>query len=165
MRTILGVVLLATFGCGTDPLGPGFVSQLTRFGGCVDVVFFAVDDADKVMVRFEAEGLVAAAYGAGTETSSVIDLPSAGVELTIRQGTQVSDATCDDVIENQGPVIDRTWVAQSGTATVTIRPLGNAEYARGDLRLQDVVFTSSGGGEVVLTELGWTDVFVGWLPG
>lgn len=165
MRTIVGVVLLATSGCGTDPLGPDFVSQFTHFGGCADVVFFAVDDADEVMVTFQAAALVAAAHGAGTETTSVIDLPSAGVELTIVQGSEVSDATCDDVIENQGPVIDRTWVAQSGTATVTIRPLANEDYARGDLRLEDVVFVSSRGDEVVLAELEWTDVFVGWLPG
>jgi hypothetical protein len=165
MRSILGVLLLATSGCGTGPLGPDFVSQLTRFGGCADVVFFAVDDADEVMVTFEAEALVAAARTAGTETSSVIALPSAGVELTIVQGSRVSDATCDDAIENGGPVIDRTWVARSGTATVTIRPLANGDNARGDLRLDDVVLVSSRGEEFMLAELEWTDVFVGWLPG
>jgi len=165
MRTLFVVLLLATFGCRTDPLAPGFTTRLAHFGGCADVIFFAVDGSDEVMVTFRAEALVAAAREAGRETTTVIDLPAEGVELIIEQGSRISDATCDDVIENRGPDVDRTWIASSGTATVRIRPLDEFTGGRGDLLLENIVFTSSGGDELVLEELEWMDVSLGWYPG
>ena len=165
MRALSIALAFTASACGTGPLGPGFTNDLTRFGGCGDVVFYAVDAADEVMVTFRAEGLVAAAREADEETTTVIDLPSERVELVIEQGSRVSDATCDDVIENRGPDVHRTWVATSGTATVRIRPLDEFTGGRGDLLLENVVFTSSGGDEILVEELEWVDASVGWYPG
>lgn len=164
MRALL-LILLVTSGCGTDPLGPHFGQRLTRFGGCGDVIFYAVDADDEVMVTFGAQGLVAAAREAGAETTTVVELPSDDVELMVEQGSRISDATCDDVIENSGPHVERTWTAVSGTATVRIRPMESASGARGDLVLEDVVFTSGGADQVALERLEWLDVSVGWYPG
>ncbi len=159
------LILSAALGCGSDPLGPDFAADLARFGGCADVLFYAVDADDEVMITFRADGLVAAAREAGTETSTVVTFPSDAVELKVEQGSRISDATCDDVIENGGPRVRHTWTARSGTATVRIRPEEGSGGGRGDLVLEDVVLTSGGADEVVLERLEWTDVGVGWYPG
>ena len=150
---------------GSDPLGPGFEDDFAQRGGCADVVFFAVDAADEVLVTFQTSGLVEAARSSATPVTTVFDLPEAGVTAIVEQGSKISDAICDDVIENGGPQVDRTWVAISGRATVTIRTGPEDFGARGDLRLDDVVFLSDDGRRVSLAELIWTDVGVGWLPG
>lgn len=165
MRALL-LISLVTAGCGLDLLEPHFDQRLTHFGGCGDVIFFAVDSDDEVMVTFTADGLVAAALGAGTEMTTVVEFPSDDVELKAEQGSRISDATCDDVIENAGPRIQRSWTATSGTATVRIRPAASSlDGGRGDLVLEDVVFTSEDGDEVALELLEWVDVSVGWYPG
>jgi hypothetical protein len=164
MRALL-LVLLLTFGCGPDLLGPHFGQRLTHFGGCGDVIFFAVDPDDRVMVTFSAAGLVASAREAGTETSTVVEFPSDDAELMVEQGSRISDATCDDVVENSGPRVQRSWTAVSGTATVRIRPQEQSIGGRGDLVLQDIVFTSGGADQVSLERLEWLDVSVGWYPG
>jgi len=164
MRALLPV-LLVTVACGSDLLGPDFGERLTHFGGCGDVIFFAVDAADEVMVTFSADGLVAAALEAGTETSTVVAFPSEDAELIVERGSHISDATCDDVIENSGPRVQRSWTAVSGTATVRIRPLSASSGSRGDLVLEDIVLGSGGGNEITLQHLEWLDVSVGWYPG
>lgn len=165
MRALLPLVLLATFGCGSDLLGPDFAEELVHFGGCVDVIFYAVDSDDEVMVTFLAEGLVAEARAAGREISTVVELPTDDVELTVEQGSQISDATCDDVIEAPGPRVRHTWTAISGTATVRIRPPLESSGAQGDLVLEDVGFASGDEQPIKLERLEWQNVFVGWFPG
>lgn len=165
MRVLFPLILLASFGCGADPLGPIFEQRLTHFGGCADVIFYAVDADDEVMVTFRAQGLVASAQEGGTETETVFQLPADGVDLILEQGSRISDATCDDVIRNGGPRVRRTWTAASGTATVRIRPDQGSSGGRGDLLLEGVVFTSDGEDAVALHRLEWLDVPVGWLPG
>jgi hypothetical protein len=162
--SILTLLLLASAGCGSSPLSPRLARDLTHFGGCGDVIFFAVDDDDEVLVTFRADGLVAAARAAGVETTTVIELPSDEVELVIEAGSRISDATCDDVIENGGPRVLRSWTAASGTATVRIRPVDEWS-ARGDLALEDVVFNSDGADDASVELLEWLDVSVGWFPG
>ncbi len=148
-----------------DPLGPGFENDFVQRGGCADVVFYAVDAADEVLVTFQTTGLVDAARAAATPITTVFELPVEGVTAIIEQGSKISDAICDDVIENGGPRITRTWTAIAGTATVTIRINPDNFGARGDLRLDDVVFVSDDGRRVRVDELLWIDVSVGWLPG
>lgn len=156
--------ILANCG-GTGPLTPNLEANLTRMGGCVDVLFFAVDQSDELMLSFRAEGAVSEAQASGEETVTVFELPSPAAELILERGTRVSDATCDDVLEGDGPQVHRTWSAVSGTATVHVRPGTSAEGARADLFLEDVVLETVDGDEVGLDELEWTDVHVGWYPG
>ena len=163
--SFLVLTLLATSACGSDPLEPDFGQHLDHFGGCGDVVFYAVDDDDEVMITFTAEGLVADALEAGVETTTVFDFPTGNAELIVEQGSRVSDATCDDVIENDGPDVDRTWVAVSGRATVRIRPVPASGSGRGDLVLEDVVFTTTGADQLKMERLECLDVSVGWFPG
>jgi hypothetical protein len=165
VRALFALILIASFGCGPDPLGPSFGQRVTHFGACGDVIFFAVDADDEVMVTFRARGLVVSAQEGGTETETVFQLPADGVDLIIEQGSRISDATCDDVIQNGGPRVERTWTAASGTATVRIRPNEGSSGGRGDLVLEHVVFTSDSEDDVGLERLEWLDVSVGWLPG
>lgn len=168
MRTMFALAsLLALAACdGEGALGPDFDDRLVTRGGCGDLVFYAVDGADELMLSFLAEGLVSEADAAGEETTTVFTLPHVAVELILEQGTRVSDAMCDDVIEEGGPEVHRAWRAASGTATVVVRPDAEAfqDAARADLLLEDVVF-ESGGATVALDRMEWLDVFVGWYPG
>lgn len=148
-----------------DPLGPGFEQTFARLSGCADVVFFAVDSDDELMLSFVADGLVSGAHSAGAVTVTLFTLPDAGATLKLERGLRVSDAMCDDVIENDGPRVDRTWTATAGTATVTVRPDATHGGASADLLLQDVVFESGNGDRITLDRLEWTEVSVGWFPG
>jgi len=150
---------------GTGPLTPNLEGNLTRMGGCADVLFFAVDQNDELMLSFRTEGAVSEAQTASEEMVTVFELPSPASELMLERGTRVSDATCDDAIEGDGPQVHRTWSAVSGTATVHIRPGTSPEDARADLFVEDVVLETDDGDEVVLERLEWTDIHVGWYPG
>jgi hypothetical protein len=165
MRPLFPFVLLTASACGSDLLGPDFVEELVHFGGCGDVIFYAVDADDEVMVTFVAAGLVAEAREAGAETTFVIELPSEDVELIVEQGSRLSDATCDDVVVGSGPHVERTWTAVEGTATVRIRPLGGPGADRGDLVLEDIVVTGGDGSVLRVERLEWRDVSVGWYAG
>lgn len=170
MRPLLACALVGLTGllaaCGSDPLGPDFEQRLTRQGGCADVIFFAVDADDEVMLSFRANGLVEEARDGGEQVVTNFDLSTSGAaSLIVERGSRISDAMCDDVIENDGPRVDRTWEAVAGRAIVTIRPGLTDFSARGDLMLEDVVVEDEDGDRVVIERMEWADVSVGWFPG
>jgi hypothetical protein len=162
----LGLALaLAACSTGGDPLGPDFEQRFTRLSGCADVVFFAVDADDEVMLSFTADGLIAEARAAGTPVVTTLDLSRSAATLVVEQGARISDATCDDVIEGSGPRVLRSWSPVAGRATVTIRPGESGFDARGDLLLEDVVLEGRAGGGLVVERMEWVNVSVGWFPG
>lgn len=166
IRTLFGLATAAVIvGCGgTDPVGPNFHRELSSLGGCGDVVFYAVDADDRLMLSFRADGLVGEARAPGEPTVTTFQLPDPPAELILEQGTRVSDVMCDDVAENGGPQVQRTWTATAGSATVTVRLVPEPQNARADLLLEDVVLESDGD-RVTLDRLEWTDTPVGWFPG
>ena len=146
-------------------LQAGFEQELTDDGGCGDVVFYAHDDVDTVMLTLYAEGLVGEATDAGVASDFDFTLPDDGVELIVEVGSKISDATCDDVIENGGPRVRETWTATAGTASITILP-GETEWdAHGSMHLESVEFENEGGATVTLPSFDIEDVAVGWLAG
>lgn len=159
------IVLATLLACGSSLLGPDFEDDFTLLSGCADVVFYAVDAADEVMLTFHVQGPIATAQASGDTTTTVYTLPDTAVTLIVEHGSSVSDATCDDVVINQGPQVDRTWSAGAGTATLTIRPGEQAWDARGDLTLDNVVFRDGDGHTVAVERMRWIDVSVGWLAG
>lgn len=167
MRTPLLVATVAVVAAcsSSDPLAPDFEQQLTHRGGCADVIFYAVDADDEVMLSFRTEGLVAEAEAAGEQVVTNFDLSTTAATLVAERGRRISDAMCDDVIENGGPQVERTWSAVGGRAIVTVRPGPNEFAARADLELEDVVLDDGDGGRVVVEAMEWVDVSVGWLPG
>jgi hypothetical protein len=157
--------LLAAASCSSSLLDPDFADELDQFRACADVFFFAIDDADRVMLTFAVAGPVADAQAAGETTTTTFDLPDPDVALFVEQGSRVSDAACDDVIENGGPVIERTWTAIAGAATLTIRPGEGMVDNRADLQLRDIVVRDADGHVRTFSRLDWLDVSVGWFPG
>jgi hypothetical protein len=168
-RVAVAAAALAGAACGapTDgPLPPDFASRLGVGFGCGDLFFYAVDPTDSYLLVVAAPGRVAEAQDAGVATTTTFDLPAPGIEVAVRVGARVSDAACDDVIENGGPRVDRTYRAVAGTATITVRPGDTALTARGDLDLEGVVLEPDDGGEsVTIDALRMTDIHVGWLAG
>ena len=152
---------------GSHLLGPELIQRLTVFGGCADIVFYAVDGEDELMLTFRAEGVISEARAAGGAQESVMTfvLPAPATELILQQGTRISDATCDDVIENGGPQVGRSWTATAGTVTVSVRPDPIEETARADLLMEHVVLEGSGGHQVAFDRLVWTEILVGWYAG
>lgn len=166
MRPFIVLALLLSCSCAShDPLGPDFHEELIRLGGCADVLFYAVDADDELMLSFRTDGLVEEARSAGEPRVTTFALPDATVELVLERGRRVSDVTCDDVVEQGGPRIDRTWSAISGTASVAVRPGAEVHDARADLVLEDVVLEGEGGARVEVPRMEWTDTPVGWFPG
>lgn len=162
---VIAAALLSLVGCrGIGPVGPEFEERLSTFGGCGDVFFYAVDDDDRLMLSFRADGVVQQARDAGEEVVAVFELPTAATDLVLEQGTAISDAMCDDVIENGGPQVGRRWEATAGTATVTVRPEPNGPGVRADLVLEDVVLESRRQ-QITMERLEWTDILVGWFAG
>jgi hypothetical protein len=172
MRTFTVLLsMLAVAACEGDGLvGPNFERQLAFMGGCGDIVFYAVDDDDELMLTFVSEGLVQEARNAGHEIRLAFQLrPSFGLtrgDVYLAQGSRVSDVTCDDVAEQGGPQIRRTWTAIAGSATVTVRPLADQEGAMADLLLENVLLEPDGDGrQLRVDRMEWTDIFVGWYAG
>jgi hypothetical protein len=53
----LASLLLTLVNCGgTGPLAPNFEDNLTRMGGCADVLFFAVDQSDELDAELPDRG-------------------------------------------------------------------------------------------------------------
>jgi hypothetical protein len=150
-------------GCeiGTPTLVDGFEADLTTLLGCGDLSAYAVDADDEVMITVQLDGPLAAANG--QETESVVTLPDPATVVRVEIGSKISDAACDDVIENGGANVAETWDAISGTVTVGVHPAEGDD--RADVTLEDVVFESPDGEEVTVNELKWTDLSVGWFPG
>ena len=76
---------------------------MTDIGGYADIQVYAVDDADEVMLGFLVAGQLKAANEAEEAQTTDFELPSDGVTLIVEVGGRISDATCDDVVENGGP--------------------------------------------------------------
>lgn len=159
MRPIVFVLLSA---CAA-PLSGDVTAQLDPAGGCADLILYAVSDDDTLLLRIDADGLIADA--GGEPSSQTFTLPDAAVTVVLEQGSKISDAICDDVIENGGPQVDRTYTATAGTAAFTIRPGDTDENSRADLTLTDLTLEDEDGHVVTVSELVWTDVGVGWLAG
>ena len=168
----LTLVALLAAACEGDGLTGPEVEELPLRGGCGDVLFYAVDDADEVMLTFIEPGAVEDARELGDEWVQTFDfghgLGFPRPTLRVVQGTRVSDATCDDVLENGGPQIQRSWTAVQGRSTLRVRPLAGQEGAMADLVLENIVFhpdDDSDGRTIRIDRMEWIDVFVGWLPG
>lgn len=164
-RVIWSTLIFAACG-GGGPLLPELGANLTLFGGCGDVVFYAVDEHDRVVVTFQAQGLVEEARTSEEdEVEVVLDLSTTAATAQVEQGERVSSTVCNDIIVPPGPRVDRAWTATGGSATLRIRPVSGSERAFADLVLESVVFSSDGAEDITLEEVTWTNVFVGWYPG
>jgi hypothetical protein len=153
-------------GDGDPGLPPGFLDELTKFGGCGDVFIGATDEAATMGMQFNGAEIAATAHMLEETQVRVSELPSDDVSLRIVLGSDL-DETCNDV--GPGPTVDVEWTAVSGTVTLTIVPTGDPEPwqvpAYATLELTDVTFESAGRSPVVIDSWSVADVYVGWFPG
>lgn len=162
MRLLLLALLT---GC-TPALTDGFGATLTDVGGCSDLVVYASNPEDTVLLRFDHDGAVAEALAAGEALTTTLVLPDPDTSLVVQVGEKIADAMCTDVIINGGPTVHEEWAATSGEATLTVRADGTDGWkSRADLTLTDVRFASEAGEEAALGDFAVTDISVGWLPG
>ena len=168
MHRLLFLFVAFSLASGCAPvLTDDFAQELTESGGCADVVFYAVDDSNQILLIAQGEGLIAAAEERGeAEFVTSFELPDAALQVQVETGTRIADAMCTDVIINGGPTVLRTYSAVSGTATVTVRLGDESADARADLSLEAVIVEPvDGGAQVALGSIEITDVGVGWFAG
>ena len=159
MSRALIVSLAALVACG--PTVPeDLAAALTERGGCGDLIVYAYDTDDSLLLTVVVDGLVDAAQIAGEEQTTTHEIGDPGVQVGLDVGSRITDAICDDVIENGGPVVRRTLDATAGTIEVTVRPGDDAWGARADVDITGVVLE-----DAAPLDLSWTDIAVGWLAG
>ena len=73
-------------------------ADFTDAGGCGDLVVYAVNSADTVVLRIEAEGLVEASGGA--DTTSTWSLPNLAVDVVLEVGDHVTGALCAEIVDH-----------------------------------------------------------------
>lgn len=155
--------------CDEAALEGGFGSSLSFQGGCSDMVLFARNAADTVQLYVRVNGVVSSANGAeDTQVHSFL-LPDPDFTLNVNMGENLSDATCDDVVEGEVSVA-MTYLATGGTATLVIEPgeLDEEEWSQtgtATLTLSGVEFTDGNQCVMGLGDFSFEEVLVGWLPG
>lgn len=159
--TRLWMVVVAS---GCTAVSPDFELDLERLGGCSDVLLFATDADDTTMLSLELDHPIEA--GGDSETSESVTLPDPLAVVTLEVGAAVSDATCDDVVENGGPRVRDTYEAVSGQVDFVIVPDGDGYGgASASATLTDVVLENADGDSVTVEDFAWEDIHVGWLAG
>lgn len=154
----------------TDPGGStleeGWEATLTRVGGCSDLLVYAVNESDTIMLTVQfARPLQGAGF---VDMTDERDLPNPNAAVTVASGERVSDLTCDDVVEGAGSVLIGGWAGGEGHLSLVV------DYDESDtsaLPLADVTITgvrlrpTDGSEAVEMDDFAWTDVTVGWEPG
>jgi hypothetical protein len=182
MRTLSLALLTLVAGCSEED--PRDVErQLTQSGGCADLVAYARNADDTMLLLIRASGLVSAAYdaaeGATDETTTFsFDLedqnphPEFDLIVEFRQGRNLSVEICNDVIEDPGPYVRRNFGALSGTLQIDLTPTHEDPEAwempaSGTFKLTNVLLSvspSGDGAKTLIQDFTFT-ANVGWFPG
>jgi hypothetical protein len=168
----LTLTLLVLAACATEgdrtTLPESFGSlELTRTGGCADVVFYAKAADGTAFLQVGVRGLLEQALASGETEVTTITLPDAAASVRLQVGTMMTQP-CDDVVWPD-EIIEALYTPSAGTAVITIEPGDPSLPAyesrgRGTLELLDVVLRS-GSHELHIDDYAIEDVPVGWLPG
>ena len=151
-----------------DPAAAVDLDSLTRPLGCGDVVMHYASDAGDLMLVFEHfDGLAEQAYTTGAPAAVTLDLAVEG-SLALWAGANLVNLVCNDYTIGD-EVIETTWTATAGTATLEVVSNGTAKdwgeyYGDGTLTLTDVTLESPDADPVTIDSLTWT-AYVGWMPG
>lgn len=154
-------------GCGAPLPMNGVERSFSSPRGCADILLYDGNPEDTSGLVFKSSGRVSAARTAGKTTTFNLSLPQSGVTLKLVVGRNVTYQYCNDAIEvSKRPVIDATYGATAGRATLSVTPT-DAELGRATLLLEDIVFSSETGAgpDVVIPRYEMKDIGVGWLAG
>ena len=146
------------------------MADLEWSGGCGDMTLYAMPTDGTMEVVLNVWGVCTEAHTAGTALDRTYNLPDASVQLKLNIGTNVSDATCDDVLEWENPMLVMHSIdASSGSLTLTVTPNGDSTPwstpAMATVTLTDAVFTDANGCTSTVNSYTWNNVYVGWLAG
>lgn len=169
-------------------LADAFGAALTEAGGCGDVMLYASDLDETVLLAFKADGAATAAYDADGGIAFVWAFPLHGPvsddddeeeaapvvaapELLVQQGHALAARLCDDA-PVESPVVTRAWMPVTGAAVLSIEPTGERNEwgdvpARATLTLTDMAFVPTDAPESAPVPMGdlTFEARVGWLPG
>jgi len=155
--------------CTEPALPSGFGEDLSFHGGCSDLVLFARNVDDTVQLFFRANGIVATANEEEEVQVHTYNLPESGVTLNVNVGSNLSDVTCDDVMEGVVNVAG-TYIATAGVAALVVEP-GSVDTdnwsATGEasLELEGVEFVDGNNCRLELGDVSFDEIPVGWSPG
>lgn len=136
-------------------------SELTRRGGCADT-FYAANVADTRVLTFTLlEPFDDGRYDDRAVVDQRLIFGNGEFSVTMVDGTDVTNSTC--TTDARDRVVDRTWTAVLGSATVTTRAAADPGHSSGDLRLGDVVLESDDGQWTLLEHLEWTATPLGGI--
>ena len=145
-----------------------FMADLPWDGGCGDLVLYAMKTDGTFEVTLWISGVCEAAHEAGTTINLNYTLPDSEVQLNLRMGTNVSDATCDDVLEAPMNVVHE-FPASAGTITLAATPEGEPQPwsspARVTVTLSNIEFQDENQCTTTVSSYTWENVYVGWFPG
>ncbi len=189
MRELVASVCLVLSGCGLgifkrdteeetgryareceEPALPlGFGEALSFHGGCTDLVLFARNVDDTVQLFFRMNGIVATANAEDEVQVQTYNLPASGVTLNVNVGTNLSDVTCDDVMEGVVNVAG-TYIATAGVAALVVEPgsVDTDEWSAtgtASLDLEGVEFVDGNNCTLELGSMSFDEIPVGWSPG
>ena len=145
-------------------------SELTRSGGCSDISLYAYSSDDTLLLNFatDEELLIQAHEGGGAPTVHTFSAPDAGLRrFELLVGVALSYPMCNDV-SIPDTVIEDTYLAVSGTVTLTVTPDGKPKAwdhsGDAEATFTDVLFENGAGDQLHISELTISER-VGWLPG
>ena len=145
-----------------------FMADLPWDGGCGDLVLYAMKTDGTFEVTLWISGVCEAAHEAGTTINLNYTLPDSEVQLNLRMGTNVSDATCDDVLEAPMNVVHE-FPASAGTISIAATPEGEPQPwsspARVTVTLSNIEFQDENQCTTTVSSYTWENVYVGWFPG
>jgi len=148
------------------PLPIPTVSQKLNFkdisGGCGKVFVYKIttDDSTGISVSADAKKLNLSAEGKTFEIGN-----TEGLNVEILMGERIGRLYCNDVVysDQQEP---KKFIAKSGRVIISIADAGKDPELSGNYKttviLNDVRFNDS---DIVIDELIFKDVRVGWYPG
>ena len=141
-------------------------AQFVNTGGCGDAFFWATNAAGTAAITVEWSGAASEAW-ANEAFNETQQLPNAVITVSVVEGSGLASYYCNDV-RMPGQDVTSTIEAATGTVEITVRPSRESFEPAGqaDLRLTDITFRATPGGEVWhLAELVIENVSVGWAAG
>jgi hypothetical protein len=155
--------------CEDPALPQGFGEDLSFHGGCTDLVLFARNVDDTVQLFFRVNGIVATANAEDDVQVETYNLPASGLTLNVNVGLNLSDITCDDVMEGVVNVAG-TYIATAGVAALVVEPgsVDTDEWSAtgtASLELEGVEFVDGNNCTLELGGLSFDEIPVGWSPG
>lgn len=139
-------------------------------GGCINVFVFKTNDLNNigVSVRANRDNLNLAST---TQTFNLEEIKSEDLKVELFIGDDIRELYCNDAINSERPEY-RTLIGKSGEVSINIPEITDPEFQPGEryeanVFLKNLIFIEENGKEsdMIIEELNFDNVEVGWFPG